>query len=98
MSVITLTFANVSCQIKTKMCNFHPLEVVDRGSETQLPVGEHLKYLIQLSVNDSYILCYLLYLSVLFAVVMRLLDMFFETTLQYIYILISDMVSRVVIE
>ena len=25
------------------MSNFHPLEVVDRGSETQLRVGENLK-------------------------------------------------------
>ena len=24
------------------MSDFHPLEVVDRGSETQLEVGEHL--------------------------------------------------------
>ena len=29
------------------MNNFHPLEVVDRGSETQLQVGE--KYIIQFS-------------------------------------------------
>ena len=29
------------------MSNFHPLEVVDRGSETQLQVGEKLNYLIQ---------------------------------------------------
>ena len=28
------------------MSNFHPLEVVDRGSETQLQVGENLNYLI----------------------------------------------------
>ena len=28
------------------MSNFHPLEVVDRGSETQLQVSENLKYLI----------------------------------------------------
>ena len=28
------------------MTNFHPLEVVDRGSETQLQVGENLNYLI----------------------------------------------------
>ena len=30
------------------MSNFHPLEVVGRGSETQLQVGENLNYLIQL--------------------------------------------------
>ena len=29
------------------MGNFHPLEVVGRGSETQLLVGENLNYLIQ---------------------------------------------------
>ena len=26
------------------MCNFHPLEVVGRGSETQLRVGENINY------------------------------------------------------
>ena len=29
-------------QIQTKMTNFHPLEVVGRGSETQLQEGEKL--------------------------------------------------------
>ena len=29
------------------MSNFHPLEVVDRGSETQLQVGENSNYLIR---------------------------------------------------
>ena len=29
------------------MSNFHPLEVVGRGSEPQLQVGENLSYLIQ---------------------------------------------------
>ena len=29
------------------MSNFHPLEVVDRGSETQLQVGEKLNKLTQ---------------------------------------------------
>ena len=29
------------------MINFHPLEVVVRGCETQLQVGGHLNYLIQ---------------------------------------------------
>ena len=29
------------------MSNFHPLEVVGRGSDTQLQVGENLNYLIQ---------------------------------------------------
>ena len=32
--------------LKLNKCNFHPLEVVGRGSETQLQVGENLKYLI----------------------------------------------------
>ena len=27
---------------QTNISNFHPLEVVDRGSETQLQVGENL--------------------------------------------------------
>ena len=30
----------------TNISNFHPLEVVGRGSETQLQVGENLNYLI----------------------------------------------------
>ena len=29
------------------MSKFHPFDVVDRGSETQLKVGENLNYLIQ---------------------------------------------------
>ena len=29
------------------MSNFHPYEVVDRASETQLHKGENLNYLIQ---------------------------------------------------
>ena len=28
------------------MINFHPLEVVGRGSETQLQVGENLNFII----------------------------------------------------
>ena len=35
-----------SIKLKKNMDNFHPLEVVDRGSETQLQVGENLNYLI----------------------------------------------------
>ena len=31
---------------QTQISNFHPLEVVGRGSETQLQVGEKLNYLI----------------------------------------------------
>ena len=31
---------------QTNMNNFYPPEVVDRGSETQLHVGENLNYLI----------------------------------------------------
>ena len=32
--------------IGLKTNNFHPLEATDRGSETQLQVGENLIYLI----------------------------------------------------
>ena len=39
MSVPTATFAIFWSQIKQS--NFHPLEVVGRGSETQLQVGEN---------------------------------------------------------
>ena len=35
------------------MSNFHPLEVVGRGSETQLQVGENLNYLI-IHLKGSY--------------------------------------------
>ena len=39
------------------MGNFHPLDVVGRGSETQLQVGENLNYLIKSSrVKSNYIL------------------------------------------
>ena len=31
---------------KTNMSNFHTLEVVDRGSEAQIQVGENFHYLI----------------------------------------------------
>ena len=31
----------------TNMCNFHPLEVVGRGSDTQLQVGENLNKVTQ---------------------------------------------------
>ena len=43
MSVEKLIFANTLIK---QMCSFHPLEVVGRGSETQLQVGENLNYLI----------------------------------------------------
>ena len=33
-------------KLKTNMSNFHPLEIVGRGSETQLQAGENLNYLI----------------------------------------------------
>ena len=36
MCVVTSRFANVWSQIKKNMSNFDPLEVVSRGSETQL--------------------------------------------------------------
>ena len=46
MSVSTSKFANAWSQIKKNMSNFLPREVVDRGSETQIQVGENLNYLI----------------------------------------------------
>ena len=41
----------------TNISNYHPLEVVGRGSETQLQVGENLNYLIKrfcVSVGQLY--------------------------------------------
>ena len=35
------------------MSNFHPLEVVGRGSEAQLQVGENLNYLFIRVKNNS---------------------------------------------
>ena len=46
MRVSTSRFANVWSQIKQIKNNFHPLDVVGRGSETQLQVGENLNDLI----------------------------------------------------
>ena len=40
MSAWTSRFENVWSQIKPKMSNFHPLEVVGRSNETQLQVGK----------------------------------------------------------
>ena len=39
-------FANLWFQITQINSNFHQLEVVGRGSETQLHVGDNLNYLI----------------------------------------------------
>ena len=39
MSVYTSRFA-IGLKLKKNMGNFRPLEVVDRGSESQLEVGE----------------------------------------------------------
>ena len=39
-------FAHFWSQIEQNMSNFHKLEVVGRGSETQLQVGENSNYLI----------------------------------------------------
>ena len=36
------------------MSNFHPLEVVGRGSETQLQVGENLNSIICALMDDTY--------------------------------------------
>ena len=44
------------------MSNFYPLEVVDRGSETQLQVGENIIYLIQ-RVQCSSLLAHLFILN-----------------------------------
>ena len=44
MTVLTSSFVNV--------CNFQPLEVVDRGSETQPQVVENLKKIV-LSMQTS---------------------------------------------
>ena len=45
MCVLTSRFANVWSQVKqNNKSNFHPPEVVARGSETQLQVGENLNY------------------------------------------------------
>ena len=41
-SLKELRFGDMCSQIKTNMSNFQPLEVVDRGSETQLQVVENL--------------------------------------------------------
>ena len=47
MSVSTSRLANNDVvSNETSMGIFQPLEVVGRGSETQLPVGEKLNYLI----------------------------------------------------
>ena len=35
------------------MSNFHPLEVVGRGSETQLKVGENLNKLTKIRANNG---------------------------------------------
>ena len=41
----TSKFVNVWSQIN-KFSNFHPPEIVGRGSETQFQVGDNLNYLI----------------------------------------------------
>ena len=47
MGAWTSRFANFKSQVKQiNMGNFHPLEVVGRGSETQLQAGENLNDLI----------------------------------------------------
>ena len=40
---------NIKClvSISTNMSNYHPLQVVGRGSQTQLQVGENLNFIIQ---------------------------------------------------
>ena len=46
ISVQTSRFTNARSQIE-HVSNFHPLEVVGRGSETQLQVGENLNAIIE---------------------------------------------------
>ena len=41
-STLSTTKYVLMSQIETNMSNFHPFEVVDRDSETQLHVGENL--------------------------------------------------------
>ena len=47
MRVLTSRFAGSRCFVsnETNMSNFHPIEVVGRGKETQLQVGLNLNYL-----------------------------------------------------
>ena len=53
-------FEHQYLQIITNMGNFHPLEVVGRGSETQLQVGEGFFYCSALGVKN-YIYTVILY-------------------------------------
>ena len=47
MCVLTWRFANIFAQSKQIiMSNFQPLEVVDRGGETQPQVAENLEKLV----------------------------------------------------
>ena len=46
MRVLTSIFVDVLALNSTNMTNFHPLEVVDRGSETQFQVDENLNHSI----------------------------------------------------
>ena len=39
-----------------KYCNFHPLEVVGRGSETQLQAGENLNYLFFCAIKVKFLI------------------------------------------
>ena len=42
---LNITICTCLVLYKSNMSNFHPLEVVDRGSETQLQLDEDLKLL-----------------------------------------------------
>ena len=44
MNIIDLQIFDLSQIKQIIMTNFHPLEVVDRCSETRLQVGENLNY------------------------------------------------------
>ena len=63
------------------MSNFHPLEVVGRGSETQLQASENLNSII-LKVNSVYGICVAKYLM-------------FSLSLFYITLWISNQINSV---
>ena len=46
MCVQNIKICKYLCSNYTNMSNFQPLEVVGRGSETQLKVAENFSYLI----------------------------------------------------
>ena len=59
MCVSTSRFADIYAQIK-QMSNFQPLEVVGRGSETQLQVGENLNKITLYALGKYYAYLYII--------------------------------------